>query len=793
MSIRTRSLANFGRLRLAVVLCAGFALLASGATSAVAGGKAVLKNGTVLSGDLVPVQGLSKRQLMQKSGAIDVYPILMVDAGYKRYFVSQIQVERAEREAELSRFDSFQLPQRRTSRGLKLEQLGRVANITPFDAKGRRSVTIQTSRGPLEVIQGVRELSPRYVSVEGLNNEWEFGLATTSIPIDELKRMLRTAVDVKNPDERLGIVRFLLQSGLHREALAELAEVRIDFPELSDRIDEVEKEIRRFQAQELLAELRRRKRVGQHRLAVAAARTFPTDLFDAAIANEVRTILDEYDAVRERAERAVFLLGKAESELTEDAERDLIASIRPIIRDQIGWETLDRLKPFLDFADDPSLDARERLALAISGWVVGPTGAETSLDKALALWRGRGLILEFLRSDDPFREDQLLDAVAGLEGVGIESTRRIIEHLPAWADAIGVAPDEIATLRTGAGGVVEPDSSDDGASGTRYAVALPSEYDPNRAYPLIVTLRPSETTIEGAVAWWGSANTSGGSTPSAGQSQRRGYIVVAPDYADEVQQEYGYSAQEHDAVLKVIKDACQRFHIDSDRVFLAGHGMGGEACFDIAMSHPDLFAGVVPISGLARKTAIWNWENVERVPFYIVNGELDRFSLEVNSMVVYRMLKAKFDVIYTEYIGRGYETFYEEIHNIFDWMDRHRRVDDPSELEVEVLRPSEDRFYWLSFDDAPLRVDPTAGYAKRALKVTAKITPGNSIYLQSGARKNTLRLTGDLIKLDQRLRVRSGGRIRFNDFVQPSVKTLLKIFKRTGDRRKTYPVEIVVE
>ena len=50
-----------------------------------------------------------------------------------------------------------------------------------------------------------------------------------------------------------------------------------------------------------------------------------------------------------------------------------------------------------------------------------------------------------------------------------------------------------------------------------------------------------------------------------------------------------------------LRDACKRFSIDIDRVFLSGHSMGGDAAWDIGLAHPDLWAGVIPIVAAADK------------------------------------------------------------------------------------------------------------------------------------------------------------------------------------------------
>jgi phospholipase/carboxylesterase len=50
-------------------------------------------------------------------------------------------------------------------------------------------------------------------------------------------------------------------------------------------------------------------------------------------------------------------------------------------------------------------------------------------------------------------------------------------------------------------------------------------------------------------------------------------------------------------VLESVEQACERFHICSERIFLIGADCGGTMALRLAMMHPELFAGVVSIGG----------------------------------------------------------------------------------------------------------------------------------------------------------------------------------------------------
>src|SRR5262249_13222154 len=112
-----------------------------------------------------------------------------------------------------------------------------------------------------------------------------------------------------------------------------------------------------------------------------------------------------------------------------------------------------------------------------------------------------------------------------------------------------------------------------------YDVMLPPEFSPQRKYPLLVALTSARRTPEDELHWWAGDET------RPGWGQRRGYIVIAPHYASDETTGYDYQESAHKIVMGAIDHVRQRFPVDSNRIFLGGHGMGGDACFDIAMSH----------------------------------------------------------------------------------------------------------------------------------------------------------------------------------------------------------------
>jgi pimeloyl-ACP methyl ester carboxylesterase len=769
-------------------LCAMAGLLAGAAR----GGEVELANGLVLEGTPVPIPGLTSTAQRPNRGPTNVTPMLMVDAGFKRYVFSSAPriTKRIDRSVDLGADVTFTIPHKRIAGNLAITTLGAVLDRTAFSEYGRRTVTLQGVREP--IIQGIQEITPKQITVEGLNVVWEHGMATTDVDPEILDPILRRLTDPDDPTDRMKIALFYMQAGRYPECDRELAAIRERFPELADRVDEIALQLRQFWAQKLLAEIDQRRRAGQHRLAYLAAKQFPTARMSATVVRQVDQIVAEYDEAQERGHRAIELLASLQSDLDGDPRVELVAPLRTSVKRELDYESLPRLKAFLDLADDEQLRPDEKLALAYSGWVVGNVNASTDLDAAIRLWDARFLLGEFLRSDDQRYREETLAKLLATEGVDIPRLQQLVDELPPVLDGSQVRAGVPTRV------VVRPGSET--RSEIAYWVLLPTEYNANHRYPLITTLHPAELNAVAALEWWGVQRTFKGGPAEAGQSQRRGYVVIAPEYLA-ANETYDYGSATHDLVVEAILDARRRFRIDSDRVFLAGHGEGGNAAFDLGTSRPDLFAGVIPIAGISDKYTPWYWQNAKHVPMFVVNGELDRDTVSRNARDLTRMIMRYHDVVYCEYVGRGYESFFSEIHVLFDWMDLHRRTRFPGELDLRVLRPTDNRFYWIDTYGLPPKTEEANATLLAGGKGTigpmtlaAEFTEANSLTItKSGARTHVVWLSPELVDFEERFSVRKLGRQKFNDFLSPSAETMLEDLRLRGDREKMYTVRLVID
>jgi predicted esterase len=743
-----------------------------------------LSDGRSLEGRFVPVTSLAETP---GSANPDIPPqILMCDDELRRTFFPKRMVAQAIPAPPGEAFERIKVRQRVATFGRKIQAIGPIINITPFDNFGRRTFAMQTDKGRLDIVQGISEVTPVWTKVEGLVNGrlsyiWDMRIATSSIPRATLSAILAGAIDSKNEEQRLKVVRLYLQSRRYQDARAELEKVLADFPDRSENLQAQSKAIRQLAARQMITEIGLRQAAGQHRLAMTILEKFPADDVAGETLTEVRQRLEQYR--QSLADLAKFhkLYAAHLAEIKDEAIRQQATAVQRELQAELSVNTYDRLATYMRLSDDPQLVPEQKLALAISGWLLGPNSAENKIGPALSLVKVRDAVREYLREPQQIQRSALLTTLESQEGATPELIAKLIAHMKPAFDL----PEPLSTTnglfqRSIPGLPEEPD--------VVYHVQLPPEYDPYRRYPTVVTLHGAGTTAQQQLEWWG--GDSDDENNRQGQAMRRGFITISVEWAKPQQQQYEYSAREHVAVLNSLRDACRRFSIDTDRVFLSGHSMGGDAAWDIALAHPDLWAGVIPIVALSDKFCALYTDNAQRLPIYSVGGEYDGDKSVKNARDHDRYLKRNgFDCTVVEYLGRGHENFHEEIQRIFDWMGRKRRDFFPREFAAGTMRPLDNFFWWVELAGLPARTQADPAHwppprGVRPMKFEAAITATNGVRVSTGAAQVTVWLSPELVNFDQRLTLLlNGRRVAAPD---PSLEVLLEDVRTRGDRQHPF-------
>jgi len=680
-------------------------------------------------------------------------------------------------------------------------------SATPWDAKGRRGFQYRNIRSnKVSMQQAINDVSPHMTRYRGIDGFWVGQIATSEVPRSVLLGLL-AKVDQTNENERLRVARFLIQAQWFDEAKAALDQLERDFPQLKDTLADVRRSVIESQARDALIAAATARRALQ---SAESSRIYRS----IANPNLPKEILDEArEAIRKDDEQAAIDRAMADR-LRELAEK-LSEADRPTWKGRIS-EVLEAIARVPDVARtrlDPTLKAdapsasgspESQFALAMSSWVVGSEAAVDTLAAASALWEARQRVQSYLvgKTETPRRDPKSkteppkpaddptkvrAEAIAGLnnlqqtQNIELNTLDLIIARMaPPLDENRGDDGRSITTHRV---------TDDENPTPTEYAVLLPPEYQPLRNYPTIVALHDGRGP-RSAIEW------------VASEAAKRGYIVVAPEYNSPPKgRGYHYSAEEHAAVQLSLRDARKRYAIDSNRVFLAGQLVGADMAWDFGLAHPDLFAGVVSVSGFPARYAYKYKAQVDKVPLYVVLGDLAPAAREVIfDQFVRPLIEGVEDVTYVDYLKRGLEALPEEVPAFFDWMASRRRDPAPKSFEVATARDSDARFYGVIVQEiapgrstTPEGADPLGKNIRPATIKLRTSTQGNLLNLTtSGINRLDVWVSPKLIDFKRKLEIRQNERVVYRGMVKPDFALMLEDLRVRSDRQQLYHWKVSV-
>ncbi|MCB0192131.1 MAG: hypothetical protein KDJ65_09315 [Anaerolineae bacterium] len=118
-----------------------------------------------------------------------------------------------------------------------------------------------------------------------------------------------------------------------------------------------------------------------------------------------------------------------------------------------------------------------------------------------------------------------------------------------------------------------------------YALVLPDAFDPQRAYPLLLTFPPGPQSRD-MVTW-------GLSGYWQAEAQRRGWIVISPAAPNGILFFKGSEVLIPEFLDQVTAD----YMPEGDKIHLAGISNGGISAFRVALNNPDRFHSLTVLPG----------------------------------------------------------------------------------------------------------------------------------------------------------------------------------------------------
>jgi len=679
-----------------------------------------------------------------------------------------------------------------------------IERISAFNRNGRRTLMVRLpNNSTMMVLQQITELTPMVAKLEILRGAdhdfaWDSREALSSIPGDQLQMVLENALDLSRSSEWLRLYSFYIEAKRYRDAKKTIEQAIQRFPsELGNRVSLI------AQTDQLLAnqqfeEINVRKEAGQTRLAYSLLNAFPKELIETQI--RIKTELEQLarnlgivGQIAESLQQRVARLPEADQQIVQPVIQELL--------DEVSIETAVRLDDYLRLGIGEAIANENAVALAVGGWMLGPGAGVQNFAVAKSLIRVRQLAQQYLSEPSPQGRETLLNELRSEEGAQPEMLAKMLALMKPPLDLPAHAPGNPEGFYQHSLRLPDGQSVD-------YSIQLPPEYDSNRKYPCILALPGSIREFQANLSidyWCGSNRQLEESEARFGQATRYGYIVITPNWLLEFPSLYQYTEGEKSRVLACFRDALRRISVDTDRVFIAGHFEGAAAAWDIAQSHPDLWAGAVLISPTADKYIPLYHSNIQApkdspgeppLATYVVYGEKDgvRFNNVIIGTTVDKYLRDnRHDCILVEYIGQGRGLFSSELPRIFQWMQlsSHRRQRAPRVLEFVTMRPGDRFFYWLE----ALQISPEnitnafeldSGDAGRKGVFEANLldTSRNTIRISkipSADRGGILWLSPAVVDFSREITVIFRGKTnKYN--LKPDIAVMLEDVRQRGDR-----------
>lgn len=277
-------------------------------------------------------------------------------------------------------------------------------------------------------------------------------------------------------------------------------------------------------------------------------------------------------------------------------------------------------------------------------------------------------------------------------------------------------------------------------------------------------------------------------------------VCIAPEVLEKTERGWTTSGTE-EFILELIEAAKKTWKIDPDRVYMAGHSMGGYGSWTVGARHADLFAGLAPFAGAP--TPITS----DGKPYGPVVGLADGVIPNLRNVALHvyqstddvqvppapNIFANKVVLDWQKDYG-GYRYKYVEVDNRghgappgghikgVKWVYETARNRRPKRVLWQPVYLKKQMFYWLWWDQP-----------ERGALVDAQIKKPNEIDIDLGGYDRDgfrVFLDRELVDLDKEVVIREGGDEIYRGVPQRTLTALLMCAGEKYDPKMMFPVVI---
>lgn len=282
-------------------------------------------------------------------------------------------------------------------------------------------------------------------------------------------------------------------------------------------------------------------------------------------------------------------------------------------------------------------------------------------------------------------------------------------------------------------------------------------------------------------------------TGPAQAAWKRG-IFVCPTVLQKKYAEWGRNPAEEHYVKELLKAAKRTWDVDTNRIYIGGHSMGGYGAWHIGGHQADVFAGVVSAAGgILTGQSIgesWGWGvlgNLRHTPVAFLHGTKDEpspvWSDQESSRILGELEKehpGQYRHRYVETVNGGHMPPEKPLREAVAWILEHERNPDPKQLTWEPTRSFVKHFYWL-------RVEKPAMFQRIEARIEGNTITVATTRLAGGL---SLLLNDRLVDLAQPVEVLVNGQQAFRGHLHPRISAVLESIDDKIDDRLVYTTRI---
>ena len=296
-----------------------------------------------------------------------------------------------------------------------------------------------------------------------------------------------------------------------------------------------------------------------------------------------------------------------------------------------------------------------------------------------------------------------------------------------------------------------------------------------------------------------------------------GMTVISPEVMTKVGSAWNEEPEER-MVLELIEAAKRTWDIDTNRIYLAGHSMGGDGSWMIGGRNADLFAGCAPLAGSVmpymkagvknkRATPVSSYEglmegvipNLMHLHYYICHSADDENEAIHPDDIATGYLKrlqtlfpGRYDFHYERVNGIGHALPTGGVKPILEWLAKKERTTYPPEVVWETWWKWKRQMYWLHH---PGPADSWRFHAKIVEPNHVEVSATTKPVAGRDAPKTlelTLLASPKLFDFDKPLRVTCGNDVLFDGPIPRTLWSLLVSIGRRNDPAQWFEGHVTV-